>query len=310
MMAVVPASEGFRAIRSLVLNAVSSPITRALYNKALEDFFAWWEEQGRPPFTRATVQAHRAFLEGQRYSASTINQHLGGHSEAGTRGRGGNGLLAPEPGGRHHAGTRRQTSGEPGGKLVDAGTGPKLINLPDPRTLKGKRDRAVLALLIGCALRRAEAASLTTDDLQQRDGRWVLPDLHGKHGRVRTVPVPSWVKLAIDQWTQAAGIAGGRLPRSMNRHGTITGASLSPQAIFMLVAAYGKKMGVRLQAHDARRTCAKLCRAAGGDLEQIQLLLGHASIQTTERYLVTRQNLVDAVNDRLGLMAEENPAEV
>ncbi len=44
--------------------------------------------------------------------------------------------------------------------------------------------------------------------------------------------------------------------------------------------------------HDLRRTCAKLCRAADGDLEQIQLLLGHASVQTTERYLGTKQDLV------------------
>ena len=48
-------------------------------------------------------------------------------------------------------------------------------------------------------------------------------------------------------------------------------------------------------------TCAKLCRRAGGDLEQIQLLLGHASVQTTERYLGTEQNLASAVNDGLGL---------
>lgn len=57
----------------------------------------------------------------------------------------------------------------------------------------------------------------------------------------------------------------------------------------------------QLAPHDLRRTCAKLCRRAGGDLEQIQLLLGHASVQTTERYLGTEQNLVEAVNDGLGL---------
>ena len=59
---------------------------------------------------------------------------------------------------------------------------------------------------------------------------------------------------------------------------------------------------MKLQAHDARRTCAKLCRAAGGDLEQIQLLLGHSSMQTTEQYLGTKQNLSEAPNDRLGLV--------
>ena len=56
-----------------------------------------------------------------------------------------------------------------------------------------------------------------------------------------------------------------------------------------------------LAPHDLRRTCAKLCRAAGGELEQIQLLLGHASVQTTEKYLGTRQNLVRAPNDAIEL---------
>ena len=69
-----------------------------------------------------------------------------------------------------------------------------------------------------------------------------------------------------------------------------------------------ERIGVtRFGPHDLRRTCAKLCRASGGELEQIQLLLGHASAQTTERYLGTKQNLIEAVNDRLGLTVEETP---
>jgi integrase len=59
-----------------------------------------------------------------------------------------------------------------------------------------------------------------------------------------------------------------------------------------------------LTPHDLRRTCAKLCRKAGGELEQIQRLLGHASIQTTERYLGTKQDLVQAVNDRMKIRVD------
>jgi len=62
-----------------------------------------------------------------------------------------------------------------------------------PETLKGKRDRAMLALLVGCGLRRAELLSLEVDQIEQREGRWVIPDLAGKGNRRRTVPVPAAV---------------------------------------------------------------------------------------------------------------------
>jgi integrase len=109
------------------------------------------------------------------------------------------------------------------------------------------------------------------------------------------------VKQAIDAWSAAAGLASGRILRSMNRHGQITGDFMSPQAVLDLTAAHSAALDVKLRPHDLRRTCAKLCRSAGGELEQIQLLLGHASIQTTERYLGTQQDLTHAPNDRLGL---------
>ena len=178
-----------------------------------------------------------------------------------------------------------------------------LLQAPDRRTLKGKRDYAVLALLIGCGLRRTELAQLTLEILQQREGRWVLVDLEGKGRRVRTVPVPGWVKVAIDEWIAAAAIANGRLLRAINKGGTVWGEGVDERAVWTIVEANARGLADagKLGPHDLRRTCAKLCRGAGGEIEQIQLLLGHASIQTTERYLGTKQNLSQAVNDRLGL---------
>jgi integrase len=84
--------------------------------------------------------------------------------------------------------------------------------------------------------------------------------------------------------------------RSVDRHGCVSGDSLSGQGILNVVAEYA-----RIKPHDLRRTCAKLCRKAGGELEQIQLLLGHASIATTERYLGSEQDIENAPNDRLPL---------
>jgi integrase len=77
---------------------------------------------------------------------------------------------------------------------------------------------------------------------------------------------------------------------------------LSDWAVWSVVEACAAEMGIEnFGAHDLRRTCAKLCRSRGGDLEQIKFLLGHSSIQTTERYLGTTQELQNAVNDNLGL---------
>jgi len=86
-----------------------------------------------------------------------------------------------------------------------------LWQLPDSETLKGKRDRAMLAVLLGCGLRRGELIQLTVDHLQRREEHWAIVDLVGKGGHVRTVPVPGWVKQAIDDWLAAAGVSQGKL---------------------------------------------------------------------------------------------------
>jgi integrase len=288
----------------LVLDAVSSPSTRTMYRKALADFFVWWREQGSPPFSRAAVQAHRAVLESKGYAPSTINQRLAAIKKL-AREAAANGLLDASVAAAIDQVPGVKQQGVRAGNWLTRPQAEALINCPDPATLKGKRDRALLALLIGCGLRRGEAVDLTLEHIQQRDGRWVIVDLRGKHGRLRSIAVPVWVKQAVDLWLEAAGVTEGRVLRSLNRHGRITGVSLSAQAVLAAAVFYGGQLGLRLRPHDLRRTCAKLCRSGGGELEQIQLLLGHASIQTTERYLGTRQNLADAPNDRLGLEWKE-----
>ena len=76
--------------------------------------------------------------------------------------------------------------------------------MPDTSTLKGRRDRALLAVMVGCGLRREETAALTLEHIQQRDGRWVIVDLIGKGARVRSVPMPSWAKLPSTAGPQPA----------------------------------------------------------------------------------------------------------
>jgi integrase len=99
-----------------------------------------------------------------------------------------------------------------------------------------------------------------------------------------------------------AGIAEGPVFRSVNRGGAVRDTALSEKVVWQLIRPYAEAAGVAgIAPHDCRRTCAKLCRAAGGELEQIQMLLGHASVQTTERYLGTKQDLVHAPNDGIKL---------
>jgi integrase len=179
----------------------------------------------------------------------------------------------------------------------------ELLSLPDRESLKGKRDYAILALLLGCGLRRTELVSeVKIGAIAQRENRWVLVDITGKGNLVRSVAVPAWVKAAIDAWTIAAGITEGKILRAVRKGGKVWGEDLTPGAVLQIVQQYAREMGLeKLAPHDMRRTCAKLCRKRGGDLEQIKFLLGHASIQTTERYLGAEQDFISAVNDSLGL---------
>ena len=100
----------------------------------------------------------------------------------------------------------------------------------------------------------------------------------------------------------AAGIKSGTLLRSINKAGRIRGNGFSPKAIWGVVKEKAKACDIQSFApHDLRRTCARLCHQAGGELEQIQFLLGHVSVQTTERSQGCKQRFRNAVNDRIGL---------
>ena len=213
-----------------------------------------------------------------------------------------NGLLAPELAAGISRVKSAKTQGIRTGNWLSLRQAQALLSAPDITTAKGLRDRAIIAVLLGCGLRRSEVAALTFAHVQQRDGRWCIVDLVGKHGRVRTAPMPNWVKVAIDAWTVCGRVADGRVFRPVNRADRVSGDVLSEKVVWQLIKPYAEAAGVPgIAPHDLRRTCAKLCRAGGGELEQIQLLLGHASVQTTERYLGTKQDLVHAPNDAIKL---------
>ena len=291
-------------IKSLVLDSVTSEHSQRAYKQALDAFARWCVDTGgaaaQPGFTKATVQAYRAALEAAGFSASSINIRLSALRKLAAEAAD-NGLLAPDAASAiaRVRGTKRR--GVRAGNWLTLDQAERLLDLPHPKTRKGRRDRTLLALLVGCGLRRQELAALRIEDLQQRDGRWCIVDLGGKGNRIRTVPMPPWAKAAVDDWLAAAGFSAGLVLGAVNRGDRITRQGMSAQSIYEVVEAYGKKLGARLAPHDMRRTFAKLAHKGRAPLEQIQISLGHASIQTTERYLGVEQDLVDAPCDHLGI---------
>lgn len=289
-----------QALRKMVLDSLTSEHTKRSYARALDELFAFSDGK-RQPLSRALLMEYRAEMMERNLSPSTINICLSAVRKLIGEARR-NGILGVEQAAQMADLPNVRQRGRRLGNWLTRDQAKELLAVPDRGTIKGKRDASILALLAGCALRRAELAALRVEDVQLREGRWVLADIRGKGGRVRTVAVPLWVKRLVDDWVLAANIKTGFLLRRLSKSGSIRGEKLSDWAIWSVVESSARAIGIeRFGAHDLRRTCAKLCRKNGGDLEQIKFLLGHASIQTTERYLGSEQEIAVAVNDNLGL---------
>src|SRR5712671_1393790 len=206
----------WQEIKTLVLDSVSSPITRRVYNMALGEFMNWFQQAPRPGFTKATVSAWRVSLEVRRLGSSSIIIRMSAIRKLAAEAAD-NGLLAPEVAAGISRVKSAKSTGIRVGNWLSLRQAQALLSAPDTTTTKGLRDRAIIAVLLGCGLRRSEVAALTFAHVQQRDGRWCIVDLVGKHGRVRTAPMPNWAKVAIDAWTAACALAGGRVFRPVNR---------------------------------------------------------------------------------------------
>jgi site-specific recombinase XerD len=194
------------------------------------------------------------------------------------------GLLSPDLA----AGIRRvkgaKQLGQRLGNWLDIDQAGQLLEKANGETLHRKRDQAMIAVLLGCGFRRSELVTLDIRDIQTRQEHWDVVDLAGKGGRIRTVPMPQWVKNAVDEWMSAAGLTEGKVFRAISKHGKVWGRSITQNVVWCVVRECSKRIGLEcLAPHDLRRTCARLCHTNGGELEQIQFLLGHASVLTTER---------------------------
>ena len=244
--------------KSAVLNTLRSPDSKRSYRFAIDDFVAWYCSEPRIAFNKTVVLRYRLELESRRLSSSTINLRLAAVRRLAYEGAD-TGLLSPElaAGIGRVRGTKRV--GVRLGNWLSADEVKQLLRSPDLEALKGKRDLAIIAVLAGCGLRRSEVAQLAVSDIQKRDERWVIVDLYGKRGHIRTVPVPEWVKTAIDCWTTAAPVASGRIFRCVSKTGSVWGEGVSEKVIWCVVKEFASKAQLgNLATHDLRRTCARL----------------------------------------------------
>jgi hypothetical protein len=154
-------------------------------------------------------------------------------------------------------------------------------------------------------LAKEELAAARVEDLQQREEHWVFADLIGKVVTLEQFQYPTgWPMPSESGWLAEAGVTEGAVFRAINKAGRIAPNGFSPKVIWGVVKQASGRCGLaNVAPHDLRRTCARLCHQAGGELEQIQFLLGHVSVQTTERYLGCKQRLRNVVTTTSALRA-------
>ena len=260
--------------KTAVLNSLTSVDGQRGYGHAIDEFVDWYCSEPRLALNRTVVLRYRTYLEARQLAPGTINHRLGAVRRLACEAAD-SGLLSSDLA----AGIRRvkgvRNLGVRLGNWLSSEQSLALWQAPNCKVLKGKRDRALLALLLACGLHRHEAVALRLEHLEQREEHWAIVDLKGKAGHVPTVPVPGWVMEELRVWLNASGIDRGKVFRRVTKMGKTLGEGTTEKAVWHIVKDSAKRIGLeKLAPHDLRRTCARLCHAAGGELEQIQFLSG------------------------------------
>ncbi len=175
--------------KAAVLNSLRSPESQRGYEQAIDEFIEWYCSEPRLSFNETVVTRYRIYLEARQLAPGTINVRLAAVRRLAYEAAD-SGLLTPELAAGIHRVKGAKKLGVRLGNWLTAEEARALWQLPNTDTLKGKRDRAILAILLACGLRRRELAELTFDHLQRREDHWAIIDLVGKAGHVRTVPNP------------------------------------------------------------------------------------------------------------------------
>lgn len=284
----------------VVLNSLPSSQSKRVYNMAIRDFLQYWQEHAEPALDKLFLQTYIASLQDEGVGEGSINLRLAAIRKL-TR-EASELQIWPDTVAAAFASVKNiPQRGKRTGNWLSLEQAQQLINAPDISTPIGLRNRAMLATLLGCGLRRRELVKLSIDQLQLRDGRWVITNLIGKRNKTRTVTIPTWTRQAIDDYLDATHIHSGQLFQAMSRSGQIQRDHISPETVREVVKIYAQLCGFRIAPHDLRRTYAKLALKNGAKIDQIQLNLGHQSLATTQVYLGTDLDLKNGPGDFLDI---------
>ena len=305
------------------LNTVKSKNTKIAYRTALSDFLSWHSQSNFNEMNAAAVNGYVQELIDADKARSTINQKLAAIKKLSKQLQA-NGLIDPVIAWGISQIEGQPVRGQEIGVWLTAAQSQKLILMPirlanDPESgigrLRGLRDQAIIASFLGAGLRRSEVANLTFKHIQQREGRWAIVNLKGKGDRIRTIGIPLFVHESIGRWAKAAGLdfhTNEKIFKAIkkgkfgNLAGSVTAGgpkpyksdgALSPQAVYKIIKFYAAQLGIDIAVHDLRRTAANLMFRSGADIRQIQQLLGHESITTTEKYLAPMISVKESAAD-------------
>ena len=301
MSELIPAATEFKErLLQLALDGLVSPHTRRAYRTALDEFLTWAQYQQPSTLSKALVQRYKTMVIAKELAPATINQRLAAVRRLAQEAAD-NGLIDGVV-----AAAISKVRGVPQhgvriGRWLTVASARAILAAPAADTIRGKRDRAVLSILLGCGLRRSEVTAIDIRQFRIVEDRWVIADLVGKHGRVRTVPVPAFAKIAVDDWCAAAGITSGCLLRQISRREVVREDGLTDQAVYDIVLEAARTVDPYVRPHDLRRSFARLAYEGHAAIEQLALALGHASVHTTERYVAAKQHFRVAPCDVLGL---------
>ena len=171
----------------------------------------------------------------------------------------------------------------PRGRALKTGELVALFGACDATTAQGARDAALLAVLYGAGLRRAEAVALHAADFDSESGE--LRIRSGKGRKPRTVYVTNGARDALRAWLDVRGDEGGSLFLAVDKAGNVRAGRITEGAVYLILARLQQAAKVKpFSPHDCRRSYITALLAAGNSIAVVQKLAGHASVNTTARY--------------------------